>query len=280
METDEQPSGLPGPVPLAREEDAPPADPFYIGWRAEAPEPIAGFLKIVVAVLLACALVSGIVLAAGQRDAGSSKFEFGKKKEFSGWFRKSPYPHLLVPRPGEGSGFSSYYLVSPYKFGLPPVLSEELDGKHVTFHGSLVYRGNQTLVEVADTSPNEFTVNDSPDLLPPSAGGRASLGEYTFQGEIVDSKCYLGVMNPGNLTTHRACAVRCISGGVPPVFLVRQENGTPLYLLLVGEDGGAVNDKVLDLVAEPVEITGVVERDHDLLILKADPSTYQRVRTR
>jgi len=32
-----------------------------------------------------------------------------------------------------------------------------------------------------------------------------------------------------------------------------------------------VNKLVLDLVAEPVEITGDVERQGDLLILRADP---------
>ena len=34
---------------------------------------------------------------------------------------------------------------------------------------------------------------------------------------------------------------------------------------------------VLDLVAEPVQITGEVERQGDLLFLRADPSTYRRL---
>jgi hypothetical protein len=33
----------------------------------------------------------------------------------------------------------------------------------------------------------------------------------------------------------------------------------------------------LDLVAEPVTITGEVERQGELLILRADPATYRRV---
>jgi len=84
-------------------------------------------------------------------------------------------------------------------------------------------------------------------------------------------------MNPGQLTTHRACAIRCISGGIPPVLLVRQTNGAPLYFLLVSPGGRPVNKQVLDLVAEPVEITGDVQRQGELLILQADPSTYRRV---
>src|SRR6266513_1903853 len=85
------------------------------------------------------------------------------------------------------------------------------------------------------------------------------LGQQTLVGEIVDSKCYLGVMNPGQLTTHRACAIRCISGGIPPVLLVRQKDGPAIYLLLVSADGKPVNRQVLNMVAEPVEITGDVE---------------------
>ena len=103
------------------------------------------------------------------------------------------------------------------------------------------------------------------------------LGRQTLKGEIVDSKCYLGVMNPGQLLPHRACAIRCISGGIPPVLLVRQTNGAATYLLLVSAAGRPVNQQVLDLVAEPVQITGEVERQGRLLILRADPSTYRRV---
>ena len=84
-------------------------------------------------------------------------------------------------------------------------------------------------------------------------------------------------MNPGALTPHRACAIRCISGGIPPVLLVRQTNGAALYFLLVSRDGHPVNKQVLNIVAEPVEISGEVERQGELLILRADPSTYRRV---
>lgn len=85
-------------------------------------------------------------------------------------------------------------------------------------------------------------------------------------------------MNPGQLTPHRACAIRCISGGIPPVLLVRQKHGPAIYLLLVSTDGMPVNKQVLDMVAEPVKITGEVERQGEMLILRADPASYERVR--
>src|SRR5262249_13052771 len=87
-----------------------------------------------------------------------------------------------------------------------------------------------------------------------------------------------GVMNPGLLTPHRGCAIRCISGGIPPVLLVRKKDGTPLYFLLVSRECKPVNKEVLDMVAEPVQVTGEVVRQGDLLILRADSVSYRRVK--
>ena len=127
-----------------------------------------------------------------------------------------------------------------------------------------------------ETRPEWIRANEktsAPAVVPQAM----ALGKQTLVGEIVDSKCFLGVMNPGQLTPHRACAIRCISGGVPPVLLVRQKDGPAIYLLLVSADGKPVNKQVLDLVAEPLEITGEVERQGELLILRADPATYRKL---
>ena len=103
------------------------------------------------------------------------------------------------------------------------------------------------------------------------------LGPVTLRGEIVDTKCYLGVMNPGEHKVHRDCAVRCISGGVPPAFLARDTSGDSRVLLLVGEDGRALSREVLPFVAEPLEISGVLVRTGPMLTLKADPARFRHV---
>ena len=251
-------------------------DEFYIGWEARAPTGIGSTVRRAVIGLLVLALLMAGVLAALQRMIGVSVFEWGNHKNFSGVLRVAPYPHLLVPRPGDVDGlprFSTYYLVATWKFGLDREKIAAFDGKSVTLEGTLIYRDNQTMIE---TRPDWIQpAGRSAGLTPPQT---VSLGRQTLQGEIVDSKCFLGVMNPGDLIPHRACAIRCISGGVPPVLLVRQKDGPAVYLLLVSADGKPVNQQVLDLVAEPVEITGDVERQGDLLILRADPATYKRVK--
>ena len=249
-------------------------DEFYIGWEAKTAPGIGRTVRRVVLVLLLIALLVPVVLAISQRMIGVSVFEWGNVKNFSGILQATPYPHLLVPRPGNADSkprFSTYYLVAPWKFGLKPEAIAPFDGKSVTLKGTLIYRGNQTMIEVQPgtiSAMNLTTTNALPQTI--------ALGKQTLIGEIVDSKCFLGVMNPGQLTPHRACAIRCISGGVPPVLLVRQRDGPAIYLLLVSADGKPVNKQVLDMVAEPVEITGEVERQGELLILRADPATYLR----
>ena len=254
-------------------------DEFYIGWEDKAPPCIGSRVRRAVGFLLTLAVVLGVLLAVGQRTIGVSVFEWGKVKGFSGILKSQPYPHLLVARPGVSDGqsaFSSYYLVKPFKFGLDSETADRLDGKAVSLKGTLIYRGGQTMIEVVADSIKQA---DAPEikLSITQVASPVSLGEQTLIGEIVDSKCYLGVMNPGALTPHRACAIRCISGGIPPVLLVRQTNGPPLYFLLVSPEGKPVNKQVLDIVAEPVEITGKVERQGELLVLLADLKKYRRV---
>jgi hypothetical protein len=226
--------------------------------------------------LLIGAIGMALALAAVQHSIGVSVFEWGTVKKFSGVLQTEPYPHLLVPRPGATDAqncFSTYYLVAPFKFGLDRKNLSSLDGKTVSLQGTLIYRGNQTMVEAL---PDSIIALDK--QLPSLPGAETiELGRQTLAGEIVDSKCFLGVMNPGQLLPHRACAIRCISGGIPPVLLVRQTNGRAIYMLLVSADGKPVNQQVLDLMAEPVQITGEVERQGEMLILRSSPSTYRRV---
>jgi hypothetical protein len=251
-------------------------DEFYIGWEAKAAPGIGKTIRCAVIAVLALALLVPLGLAVSQRMIGVSVFEWGKRRTFSGILQATPYPHLLVRRPGDTEGlphYSTYYLVAPWKFGLDREAIAPLDGKVVALKGTLIYRGNQTMIEVVPGSI-QATNTASFVTLPPTI----RIGKQTLVGEIVDSKCFLGVMNPGQLTPHRACAIRCISGGVPPVLLVRQKDGPAIYLLLVSSDGKPVNKQVLNLVAEPVEITGEVELQGELKVLRADPATYRQGR--
>jgi hypothetical protein len=64
---------------------------------------------------------------------------------------------------------------------------------------------------------------------------------------------------------------------VPPILRVETANGEFRYFLLTDETGGEINDRILDFVAEPIEITGRVSRRGEFLVLAADPSAYRRL---
>jgi hypothetical protein len=253
-------------------------DEFYIGWQSRAPAGIGSRVRKAVVALLLLVVASSCILALAQQTIGVAVFEWGTVKTFRGVLQTRPYPHLLLSRPGQGGGQSAYYLVAPFKFGLSSEAIAGFEGKPVSLKGTLIYRDNQTMIEVRPESIREASPADQQARgfnSVPSADPHSPL--VTLVGEIVDSKCYLGVMNPGNLAPHRDCAVRCISGGIPPVFLVHGQAGRPLYFLLVSKEGRPVNKQVLDMVAEPLEITGQVIRQGELAILRADPETYRRI---
>ena len=248
-------------------------DEFYVGYLPRAPRGIAARSRLGVVLIFVAVVAVGLLLVNAQSRFASAAFEFGVVTEHTGVIRERPYPVLDVLRPGrtgETFAVSSYYLTSFGKRGAVEQV-EGLEGQTVRMRGSLIYRDDKTMLEIEAGSVE--VVDHARAVVVPEE----DLGRMTLQGEIVDSKCFLGVMKPGNLKPHRACAARCISGGIPPVLLVRDAEGTATYYLLVSEDGEPVNDRVLALVAEPVEITGRVIRRGDLLTLFADPDSYRRL---
>ena len=102
-------------------------------------------------------------------------------------------------------------LVAPGKHGADTLVAA-FEGKHVRLQGQLIYRDGQTMVEIDPKTITAMEPTENPALE------TADLGTATLTGEIVDSKCYLGVMNPGRGKVHRDCAARCLSGGIPPAF--------------------------------------------------------------
>ncbi len=253
----------------------PDSKPFYVGYQPRMAAPIASFVRRRVLAIAAIGLVALLACVLAQGAFAPGVFEFGDEREFDGWIETFPVPALVVERPGEkgaADSVSRWLLVDQGKFSALPRVAA-LAGMHVSVRGTLVFRAGTTMLELAsDPRPHA-----SPSA--PPAASDVDLGIRTFTGEICDSKCWLGVMKPGEKKIHRACAIRCISGGVPPLLVV-DAGGALLQLILVDVDGSAVNDRVLDRVAEPLEITGRVVRRGGLLFLHSDPATYRRLDAR
>ena len=245
------------------------SDDFYNGNEPVAPRRIAKKVRIAVLVFLVLAAIISVVLAAAQRGFESSQAEYGKKREFEGVISLRPFPRLLVTRPGSSTSYSRYTLVGPGKRGANDLV-RDFDGRLVRLSGTLIYRDGVTMVEFEPDSIVVFPSSERPSGTP------EWISEVTLVGEIVDSKCYLGAMNPGHTKVHRDCAVRCISGGVPPMFVATDSEGKTSMYWLVKETGRPIGTEVLDKVAETIEITGETRKEGDQLFLRADPSTYRR----
>lgn len=243
------------------------SDDFYIGYMPNTPPFLAAWLRPRVQLLIALAALVALILVSAQSPFSKAVFEFGTPTDFTGWITMEPAPSLIVAHP-TGDQHSRYLLSIYGKLGADDAV-RDFDGQRVTVTGELIYRDDRTMVEIA---PDTLQVSTEQSPLP--TGEPEDLGENTYVGEIVDSKCFLGVMKPGNLKPHRACATRCISGGVPPVLLVRNEAGDATYLLLTGAQGEAIGPRILDRIAEPVKISGRTLRYDDLLVLRSDPATY------
>jgi hypothetical protein len=239
---------------------------FYIGYLPTAPTAVKKFLRRVILGLGLLAILLALVLSVAQMRFAKSYFEFGKLRDFDGTLIAAPYPALLVSRPGLaelGHHFSEYLLVAPGKHGADDLV-RNFAGKNVRLRGQLIYRSGKTMIEVepASVQSGELTAVEQPVT--------ADLGPLTLTGEIVDSKCYLGVMNPGAGKVHRDCASRCLSGGVPPLF-IDFVSGTAF--LLVATDGTALPyQNFRQFIGEPLTVHGQDLRRGEQHLLKIDPS--------
>lgn len=244
---------------------------FYIGYLDNAPPKTSRFLKHTALLLTLAAITVGGIMVAIQQPFYPSHFEFLQYRSFEGQLIEHPYPQLRIQLPGKSNNapvFTRYHLVNEGKWGLDAEVAG-LDKQQVELQGALIYRDNQVMIEVVPETIKAKGRSPLPAQEP------HILGTFTFAGEIVDSKCFLGVMNPGQAKPHKACATRCISGGVPPILFFKDENNHPNYLTLQTAEGEAINQHILDLVAEPVSVKGQVQLIDNQLVLRAEE--YRRI---
>src|SRR5688572_24294355 len=180
------------------------------------PAPLAVRIHRVARALVALALVMPAVLVFTEDRFAPGVFEYGRVRTFSGRIVEFPYPALVADDATGANGV--YWLVGPGKHGAENIVDGR-DGQRVQLSGSLIERAGDAMIEVV------------PDSLI-MAGTRTtaieplrSLGVVIVEGEVVDSKCHLGVMKPGEGPTHRDCAVRCLLGRIPPMFVPHDRAG-------------------------------------------------------
>lgn len=252
----------------------PEEDEFFIGYAPPMPPRLARFVCRVVLGIGCFIVVLAVTLAAGHVRLEGGTFEFGHPMTFSGTIVEHPYPGLRLD--GVDLNVEPWaLLVAPGKHGADALVSG-LEGRHVTFTGTRIQRGGHMMIEVEPASLSSqvsFAASvDAAALLEQSDKGAVEL-----TGEIVDSKCFLGVMVPGSGKTHKECAALCLRGGIPPALYVQDRAGHSSLLLLVGPAGESIGARALQVAGEAIFLTGSVERRGGWLVLRTDPTLWRRL---
>lgn len=219
---------------------------FYVGYLP-IPPGLRRFMRRIVGALGVLAAGAAIALVFEQSPFAPSAFEYHDYRDFQGVLVTKPYPALAVP---DGP---PWLLAGPGKHGF--TVPAELSGQVVRLRGERIYHGSDRMIAVQSVTA----------LGPGEVPAEVDLGRIELTGEIVDSKCYFGVMNPGSGKVHRDCAVRCLSGGIPPALLVRDASGASQTVLLANW-----RREWLDRIAEPVKLRGRLARSAGRLILYAE----------
>ncbi len=244
---------------------------FFIGYLPKAPEGIARVVRRVVLGLLFTASLVAITLVRSQHPLPAAVFEYGKVRDFDGILQVQPYPTLLAARPGAtdpAEAYSAYLLVGEGKHSVGS-LPADLSGQHVKLRGTLIYRDNQTAIEVVTGSVTPASRASA------VAENLVEEDKVILTGEIVDTKCYLGVMNPGEGKVHRDCATRCLSGGIPPGFAVEETRGRRVVYVLAGPDGDALPPRWLEPRAgSAITLRGTRYRKGDRHIFRISPEDF------
>jgi nitrite reductase/ring-hydroxylating ferredoxin subunit/DMSO/TMAO reductase YedYZ heme-binding membrane subunit len=265
------PPGTPVEPAVFAERHAPPSGEFFVGYLATPPL-LRRFLPRAVAALGLGGVALAALLAAGQGPLGTGEFDYGVVKTIEGTLASAPVPALWVPRPGVAAdGVAPATVVPLVGVGKHGVGADVLAkaGRRVRLEGSWIRRGGLAAFEVAGAAA-------APVEIPGAVSAALPVGPARLVGEIVDSKCWLGVMKPGEGKSHRDCAIRCISGGAPAAIVARDGAGSAAVLLLVGADGTPLGRELLDVVGEPVEAVGEVLRLGDVVLFATSREAVRR----
>ena len=236
---------------------------LYIGWMAKTPKVFVRFIRKYLLIIFALTIVLAGTLALSQKKFGTGIYEYGQLTEITGFYFSKPIPYIKLVSGKDIWGNLSYISIPLVGYGkhgaagtMQAIEKEKnisLTQKQITLKGTLLYNDGKTILQVDKNDHPVTHISDVPlaaGMLPVTK----ELGLFNVKGEIIDPKCYFGVMKPGEGKVHRDCAIRCILGGITPMLAVKNDAGMANYYILIAEDGAPVNESVQDYVAEPVEI--------------------------
>lgn len=258
---------------------------FYIGYQPEAPPEYKKFGRLLIAVLAVIVYVAVSWMVSNQSAFSNAIFNHQSFTTVEGSLQLSPFAAIKTFYGKDLYGnpvLKTIPLVNYGKFGADPIIQSVADANNgqlnnlwVTLRGHLIFHHGTTIMELTEKEKSVLKVEKV------SPKKRAALGEtstteldtVTLHGQIIDPKCYLGAMKPGEGKPHSDCAVRCIAGGIQPLLLIRDKKGQETFFVLRGKEGQPINNSLLSFIGFPVAVKGSLSRVDDWLIIKSDPAT-------
>lgn len=259
-------------------------EPLYVGYRPLPPRDRSALRIVVPALLIACGAI-GAALAIAQRDPGSGVWH-ADVREYAGTVTLEPYPALLM-------NGQAYFLVAAGKHGVHDRL-RDVANQPARIMGTLIERSGRRLIEVAPDDDAIVRIGDaSAEAVATSTSSESHSSSIqprpiSIIAEIVDGKCYLGAMKPGDAKGHKACATLCIEGGLPPLVIELKGLGAQftcpptsiqpdeIFPLLRVDGSTALPPEVLAMVAEPVRIAGTLTTVHGLPVIDTTAAQITR----
>ena len=241
-------------------------DEIYVGYLP-VPRGILLFARIAVVVLLCAAAALAGLWSRAQSDPGSAVWDDGTIRAYHGTVVAAPYA-MMVPDDAMLSPIPLLIVEMGKRGGGQRALP--FVGQHVRINGWHLQRDGREMIELA---PDDDAV--VADDGPRASVFEASLGQITLRGEIVDSKCYLGAMKPGDGKTHKACATLCVTGGIPPMLVTSE--ATTRYVIITDEFGKPMPEPWRSYIADPVQVTGELVNVGGLLQLRVREGGIERL---
>lgn len=248
---------------------------FFVGYLP-MPRSLRRFVSIAAVIISVLVLGAGFVLARSTTGGGRAQFRGGTSQALVGVLTARPTALLWTLDPAAPGGVRGTLLVRQGKFGLGE-RAAALDGQVVRVDGAIIERDGRRMIELARLPEAASEALSAPDHARIAARANTAADHVTLEGEIVDSKCWLGRMRPGAQRTHRACAQLCIAGGIPAMFVTRAANGQEEAYVLADRHGGPIGDAVLPYVAEPVRLSGERVIEGDVVFLRIDAAKIERL---
>lgn len=267
-------------------------DEFYIGYQPVAPPGYKKFVHLLLFTLVVIMYITASVIVSNQLDFSAGIFERKKLTEVEGVLMLEPFPAIRTYYGKDLNGnpaIKTIPLVNYGKFGAEPIIeavaksnSAPLSILWVKLRGKLIYNKGVTLMELSEKDKSILQVikTDGKPIAELSAGTATEMDSVTLSGQIIDPKCYFGVMKPGEGKPHSDCAIRCIAGGIQPMLMLRNSKGEETYFILRDTAGMPLNNRILSYIGMPVDISGRVRNVDDWMILNTDPLSGIRLTNR